>query len=367
MQFHIICFQSVLNFPALVRSPFSLDIDLPPQQGSLQATGDSLQQHYFPQPHGALGGSHFTSVGPTADPHPRHPCPPPNQGVQDSPFGLPPPHHSAAHPTFSGGGSLGFSQGPQSLSLFQASQGNQLPTNTFDRTRLQREQDEYPIGQLEQHYLTHRHGSGTPRDVGPKGVPGLTGGLQPGGGSWGHGQAQAPFLPNPLGFMNAEQQQLLQHQNQQRSFGRDVPSSSLERNIAEYEPISQGTMNLDQLSALMQAERSQALPALQSQQPQTVAQSFLTSLRVVSPFNATAAAPPADPDSYPPHGEPFHSQAGAYFPWESRQGPIETMQRSLGHGPSPAEAQAAQIRASLQMREPNWQVDHLPFHGHHAS
>lgn len=376
MHFDKICFQSVTSSPLLVRSSFSLDIDLPPLQGSLQATGDSLQHHYFPETHGALGGSHFTSVGPTADPHLRQPWPPLNQGVQASPFGLPPPHHSTAHPAFSGVGSLGFSQGPQSLSPLQAGQDSRLPANIFDHARLQpeqteyplqREQNAYPIGQLEQHYLTRRHGSGNPRDVGLGGVPGLTGGLHSGGGSWGHGQAQAqaPFLPNHLGFMNAEQQQLLQHQHQQRTFGSNVPNSSLECNIAEYEPISQGTMNLDQLSALMQAERSQALPALQSQPPLTVAQSFLTSLRMVLPFNAAAPAPPADPDSYPPHGESFHSRAAAYFPWESRQGPIDTMQRSLDHGPSPAEA--AQIRASLQMREPNLQVDHLPFHGHRPS
>lgn len=353
----------------MFRPAFSLDIDLPPPQGSLQATGDSLQQPYFPKAPSALG-SHFTSVGPTAESHLRQPWPPLNQGVQTSPFGLPEPHHPAAHPTFSRGGSLGFSQGAQSLSLFHTSEDNQLPANIFDRARLQREQDEYPIGQLEQHYLTHRHVSGPPRDVGPQGVPGLTGGSYSRGGSWGRGQvqAQAPFRPNPSGFMNAEQQQLLQQQHQQRSFGSNIPSSSLERNIAEYEPISQGTMNLDQLSALMQAERSQALPALQSQPPLTIAQSFLTSMRMVSPFNSVAAAPPADPDSsYPPHGESFHRQASAYFPWESRQGPIDTMQRSFDHGPSPAEVQAAQIRASLQMRDPNSQVDRLPFQGHHPS
>lgn len=346
----------------LIRSPFPLD--LPPAQSSLQATGGSLQQRYFPEAHSGLGGSLFTRAAPNAAPPPRQPWAPLNQGVHN-PFGLPPPHYSSAHPTFSAGGPLGFNQGAQPPSLFHVSQDSQSRPSMFDRTQAAHEHDEFPIGQLEQHYLTHLHASGSPRDVGPGDfvdTHGAAGGMPPRGVSWETGQRQAPLLPSPFGFMNAEQQQLLQHQ--QRHFGYNNPSSSMVHCAPEYESISQGAMNLDQLSALMQAERSQALPALQPQQPVSFAQSYLTSLRRISAFNSVARAPPIASDSLSLHGELFQTQGSVYSSWESMQRPVQPMQ--VDHMPSTADAHAAQGRDLLQNREPSLQDDQdLLFQRHH--
>ena len=356
----------------LVRSPFNLEIDLPAAQSSLQATSGSLQQRYFPEANSTLGASLFTHAASTADPHPRQPWPPLNQGGHN-PFGLLPPHQSSAHPPFSAGGSLGFNPEAQPPSLFHATQDNLSHSSMFERAQPPREHDEFPMGQLEQHYLTHLQSSGSPRAVGQGGVVNThqaAGGVPLRGVSWesGHAQMQAPFLPNPLGFMNAEQQQLLQYQH--RHFGNTNPSPSLVHDAAEYEPISQGAMNLDQLSALMQAERSQALPALQSQQPLSFAQSYLTSLRMVAPFSSVASAPPVAPDSHPPYGELFQSQGNAYSSWGGMQRPVQYMQQSPDHAHSTveAQAQAAQDRVSLHGCEPSLQ-DHrdLLFRRHHAS
>lgn len=357
-------------FAVLIRLPFILDIDPPAAQSSLQASGGSLQQRYFPEANSALGGSLFTHAASTADPHPRQPWAPLSQGSHN-PFELLPPHQSSAHPTFSAGGSLGFTQGAQPPSLFHASKDNQSHSSMFEHAQPPREHGEFPMGQLEQHYLTHLHSSASPRDVGQGGVAnthGAAGGIPRRGVRWesGHAQRQAPFLPNPLGVMDAEQQQLLQHQH--RHFGNTNPSSSLVHNAAEYEPISQGAMNLDQLSALMQAERSQALPALQSQQPLTFAQSYLTSMRMAARFSSVASAPPVAPDSHPPYGEFSLSQGNAYSSWENMQRPVQFMQQSLDHAASTAEAQAARDRVSLHNCEPSLQNDQdLPFRRHHAS
>lgn len=362
---------TVERFPAvLIRSPFGLDRDLAPAQTSLQAAGGSLQQHYFPEASSALGGSLLTHAASSGDPHPRQHWPQLNQRGHN-PFGLPPPHHSSAQPT---GLHLGLNQGaqPPANSLFHASQDSQPRSSMFDRAQPAHEHDEFLIGQLEQHYLTQLQSSGSPQDVSSEGVVnthGAAGGIPLRGGSWesGHMNRQAPFLPNPLGFMNAEQQQLLQHQ--QRHFSSNNPSSSVVYDVAEYEPISQGGMNLDQLSALMQAERSQALPALQSQQPLSFAQSYLTSLRMISPFSSAVSAPPVASNSYPLHGELFQNQGNVYSSWERMQRPVQSMQHSLEHAqPSTAEAQAAQGRGLLQYCEPSLQDDQdLLFQRHHES
>lgn len=351
----------------LIRSPFTLDIDLPAAQSSLQATGGSLQQRYFPEAHSGLRGSLFTRAAPTAAAPPRQPWSPLNNQGGHYPFGPPPPHYSSAHSTFNAGGPLGFNQGAQPPSLFHASQESHLHSSIFDRSQPAQDHDQIPIGQLEQHYLTHLQSSGSPRDVGPGGfvdTDEALAGRPPRGVSWESGQVQrqAPFLPNPLGFMNAEQQQLLQHQ--QRHFGHNNPSPSMVHRAPEYESISPGVMNLDQLSALMQAERSQALPALQSQQPLSFAQSYLTSLRMISPFNSVVRAPPVAPDPPPPYGELFQSQGSVYSSFGGMQRPVHSMQ--LDHAPSTAEAHAAQGRDLLQNREPSLQDDQdLLFQRHH--
>ena len=395
-----------LLFALLIRLPHTLDLELPP--GSLQGSEDSLQQRYFPAAHTAHGGSLFTRAAPTQEPHSRQPWPTLNQGGH-SHFGLAPSHHSAT-PTFSAGGALGFNQGAQLPSLFHISQENQMQSSMFGHVQPQREDEDYPIGQLERHYLTHLLSSGSNRDVGLGGgmdTHGAPGGLPPRAGSRGHGSA--PYLPSALGFMHAEQQQLLQQQHSSgstRNVGlgggtdthgapRGVPprvgsqghgpapfpsalgfmqaeqqqllqqrhsqfgsaaNPNLAHRPAEYEPISQGAMNLDQLSALMQAERSQALPALQSQPPLTLAQSYLTSLRdtgAVWPFNAVPNAPPVALNSHPTHGELVHSQGTAYSAWGIMQLPLQAVHRNLDHEPSPAEGNGARTRVSLPSSEPS--------------
>ena len=341
----------------LIRSPFALDIDLPPLQTSMHATDSSLQQCYFPEANSTLGGSLFNRAVSTA-PHSRQPWSPLNQrGL--NPFGLPTPHDSSTQPTFSAGGSLGLNQGHRLPSLFHASQDSQTRSSIFYRSQPAHELDDFPIGQLERHYLTQLQSSGSPRDVGPGGVAdtrAAAGGVPLQGLSWenGHVQGPAPLPQNPLGFMNAEQR-ILQHQH--RHFGSNNPSSSAVYEPAEHEPMSQGAMNLDQLSALMQAERSQALPALQSRQPLSFAHSYLTSLRMVSPFSREANAPPVASDPHPLYGELLHSQGRVSSSWERVQRPVQSMQHSIDHAPGTAEAQAAQGRVSLQYCEPSLQDD----------
>ena len=91
----------------LVRSPFNLEIHLPPAQGSLHATDDSLEQRYFPAAHSHFGGPLFThaapSQGPTQGPSQvptqgplvGQPWPSLNQGPnRNTPLGEPSPHPS---------------------------------------------------------------------------------------------------------------------------------------------------------------------------------------------------------------------------------------------------------------------------------
>ena len=233
------------------RSAFSLDIDLPPLQGNTQGPSNSLQQRYFPSTHTAASDPLFSHALP--------------QGLQlgqgwapveqgrhsqrrQSPFGQLLPQRSAP-PTFGRGGS--FSQDPQATSLYQLAHGDNQRSSVFGHGDHQRNQGMHPMGQLEQHYLTHRQpahsASGSLLGPGsrPPSLQPLTGGLE---------------------WLEPHAQHLRQHGTLAR-LGQASP----------FDPNMQVAVNLDELSALMQAERSQATPAPpQPRVHMTAAQTYLS-------------------------------------------------------------------------------------------
>lgn len=322
----------------------------------MQATADSLQQRYFPPAHSALGGSLFTHAAPSQGSLSSQAWGPLHQGGQH-PF-VPLAAHHSAPAAFSGG--LGVNQGAQPPSLFQLTHGNQPRSGVFGHAEQQRRPDEYPVGQLEQHYLTHLQSSGVAR-----GLETGTGTDSRGAASGGNlfrDRVEMPRIASPYQWMNAEQQLLQQHQQHRQVGGM----SRLGQSAAEYEPDPQPAMNLDELSALMQAGRSQALPVLQSQPPLTLAQSYLTQLTRIQPLRAHTSEPSRG--LQPLHEDLLYSQSGNYSAWGSMRMPFQAMQRGHGDDLSTAEARSneARIRVSLsESRTGSLSEQNLTFHSHH--
>ena len=319
-----------------------------------------MQQRYFPPAHSALGGSLFTHAAPTQGSLSSQAWAPLHQGGQH-PFVPLVPHHSAPA-AFSGG--LGVSQGAQPPSLFQMSHGNQPRSSVFGHAEQQRRQDEYPVGQLEQHYLTHLQSSAAARGLESDAGAGIDSRGAASGGNLFHDRVDMPRIASPYQWMNAEQQLLQQHQQHRQVGG----ISRLMQSVAQYAADPQPAMNLDELSALMQAGRSQALPVLQSQPPLTLAQSYLTQLTRIQPLRAHTPEP--SHDLHPPYEELLYSQGGTYSAWGSMQMPLQAMQRGHGHDSSTAEARSneARIRVSLPQSQTGSQSEqNLPFHRYHPS
>ena len=229
----------------------------------------------------------------------------------------------------------------------------------------QRPSDEYLIGQLEQHYLTHLQSSGNARGFSPSGSL-LGSGLAP-GSSLRRDSLEMPRIADPYGWMNAEQR-LLQRQQEQRQL---AGPSRLGQAAAEQEADAQPALNLDELSALMQAGRPQALPGLHSQPPLTLAQTYLTQLTRIQPLRGNTAELPGASDSHPSYDQ-FSSFQGGIFrnpAWVATQTPLQTLQ---GHGNDPSTAEARMhddhMLASMPKSQAGPPGDQNPhFHRHHPS
>lgn len=131
------------------RSTFDMEIGLPPAQGSLQATGDSLHQRYFPAAPSAFGNPLFTPAAPTQHPDMRAPWPSLNQGANsNSPFGVPYTHpapHFSPHPSsnfhWGEAWALNRVQTPQVPTMAHMHQRDQSQTSVVGMTQPQLEQD----------------------------------------------------------------------------------------------------------------------------------------------------------------------------------------------------------------------------------
>lgn len=293
-----------------------MDADLHPAQGSLQATDDSLQQRYLPPAFSPIRGSIFSQPLPEGGVS-RQQWLPVNQSIrhgsqrQQHPHLRLPPHHSAP-PTFSGGS--GLSHGLQPPSLFPLAHGDRQRSSVFGHGDQQRQQGEYPMGQLEQHYLTHLQ-------------PGnLRVGASAGGSSLLSPGVRPPSLQPVRSSVAWMVPQIPSHQLQ-----RQPGSLARLGQDSAFGPNSQVTMNLEELSAVLQAERPQALPALQSQPPLTLAQSYLTQLRANAPPVRTQSSPLLGDASAARHssylsGQSMYGQGGSFPSWNHMQMPAVSLQ-----------------------------------------
>lgn len=279
----------------LCRSAFSLglDVDLPPMQGSAQAFGDSLQQQYLPPVHSAPTSSLLTHAVPPG-PLLRHVWGAVDHGghhtQQEGLVHLLP--HNSAPPTFGGG--AGFSQALQPPSLFQLAQGEQQRSSVFGHGDQQRNQGMHHMGQLEQHYLRHLQSAGTIRI----------------GGTDHTGSSLLPPGPWPPSL------QPLRNLDWTEPHARQLGTLARLGQVSAFEPNEQVAMNLDELSALLQAGCAQQT-VQQPQPPQTLAQSYLTRLRVNSPMR-TQSGPQL---GYGSIGQSHYSQSSSFTGWGHMQMP----------------------------------------------
>ncbi|KAA6429110.1 MAG: hypothetical protein FRX49_01220 [Trebouxia sp. A1-2] len=270
---------------------------------SSQAFGDNLQQRYFPPVHSAPTSSLFThAVSPT--PLFRQAWGTVDHGGQHTQQGglthlLP---HNSAPPTFGGG--TGFSQALQPPSLFQLAQGDQQRSSVFGHGDQQRNQGMHHMGQLEQHYLRHLQLAGTTR----------TGSTNPTGGTSSVAPGLRPSNLQPsrnLDWMELQAQQL-------GTLPRLGQASAFDSN-------AQVAMNLDELSALLQAGQAHQT-VQQPQPPQTVAQTYLTRLRANYPMR-TQSGPLL---GYGSTGQSHYTQSSSFTGWGHMQMPQLQLQ-SMHH------------------------------------
>ncbi len=281
----------------LCRSAFSLglDADLPPLQGSSSQTfGDSLQQRYFPPVHSAPTSSLFTHAPPPG-PLFRQGWGAVDHGGQHTQQGglthlLP---HNSAPPTF-GGTRTEFSQALQPPSLFQLAQGDQQRSSVFGHGDQQRDQGMHHMGQLEQHYLRHLQSAGTIR----------TGSTNPTGGSL---LAPGPRPPNLQPSWNLDWME---------RDARQLGTLARLGQAAAFDPNAQVAMNLEELSALLQAGQAHQT-VQQPQPPQTLAQTYLTRLRANSPMR-TQSGPLLGSSTT---GQSHYSQSSSFTGWGHMQMP----------------------------------------------
>lgn len=277
------------------RSAFSLGLeaDVPPLQGSRQAFGNSLQQRYFPPVHSAPTSSLFTHAAPPG-PLFRQAWDAVDHGsqhTQQGGLGRLLPHHSAP-PSFGGG--VGFSQALRPPSLFQLAQGDEQRSSVFGHGDQQRNQGMHHMGQLEQRYLRHLQSVGISH----------TRGTNPTGSSL---LAPGPRPPSLQPLQNLDWME--PHARQLGTLARLGQASALE-------PNEQAAMNLDELSALLQAGQVQQT-VQQPQPPQTLAQSYLTRLRANSPMR-TQSGPLL---GYGSSGQPHYTQSSSFTGWGHMQMP----------------------------------------------
>ena len=287
--------QVLMSLYVLCRSTFSLglEVDLPPLQGSSQAFDDSLQQRYFPPVHSAPTSSLFTHAVPP-EPLFRQAWGAVDHGGQHTQQGglthlLP---HNSAPPTFGGG--TGFSQALQPPSLFQLAQGDQQRSRVFGHQDQQRNPGMHHMAQLEQHYLRHLQSAGTIR----------TGSTNPTDGSL---LAPRPRPPNLQPSRNVDWME--PHARQLGTLARLGQASAFDSN-------AQVAMNLDELSALLQAGQAHQT-VQQPQPPQTLAQSYLTRLRANSPMR-TQSGPLL---GYDATGQSHYTQSSSFTGWGHMQMP----------------------------------------------
>ncbi|DBB05642.1 TPA: hypothetical protein ACH3X1_012259 [Trebouxia sp. C0004] len=270
----------------LERSAFSLglDADLPLLQGSRQAFGDRLQQRYLPPVHTAPTSSLFTHADPPG-PLSRQAWDAADlEGQLTQQAGL--LHllpHNSAPATFGEG--AGFSQGLQPPSLFQLAQGDQRRSSVFGHGDQQRNQGMHPMGQLEQHYLRHLQSAGTTHSRGTEAAGSSL--LAPG--------------PRPPSLQPSQNLDWMEPR------ARQLDTLARLGQASAFEPNAQAAMNLDELSALLQAGRAQQT-VQQLQLPQTLAQSYLTRLRANSPMR-TQSGPLLGSSSI---GQLLYSQSSSF-------------------------------------------------------
>ena len=307
---HICCLSMQRCNPHLLCRPaFSLhvDTDLPLPPG---ASDDSLQQRYFPPAHSAIGGSLFTHAIPQGSLSRQGWDPVPQDSQQAGHFAHLALHHSAPSTVnYTGGAS--FSQGLQPPNLFEMTQRERQRSSVFGQGDQQRNQGQFPMGQLEQHYLTHLQPPGH--------VHGASAGVS--GGSSGHRSSLPGHGTHSHAMQSARSN--LAWMDPQRQWQRQAGNVARLGQVPTYEPNSQVAMNLDELSALMQIDHSQALPVISSQPavppqpPLTLAQSYLSQLRAHALMRAQSS--PMLSYAGEPGSNPVYDQGNSYPSWGNMQ------------------------------------------------